>query len=329
MFDDNIINIIAELVSIYSQVKYFHDTKKTVFIRQWSNFKKEITFIKSIPQTICYTRNDKFHKTNGPAIINLLTYSKEWWIDGVNYNKNGPSLITYYLDRTIQYEYYTNERGEVHRNNGPAVIKYFSCGRKEYEKWYENGKLHNNNGPSVIEYFTSNRKKCEKWYKNGEPHNDNGPALIDYLYREEQWFQNGLNHDPSPNQAAVIIYYENNNKKQEIFYSNGQIHRAKGPSIISYSYNGKVIEEYYCKNNITHRDDGPARIQYYSNGNIWMSVFYKFGKIHRTKRSAIMQYYENGKIKEKNWLNKNKPYKGPHGFSIIKYNDKGDVIFAE
>lgn len=40
---------------------------------------------------------------------------------------------------------YKNEKGELHREDGPAVIHYNgdTC-------WYYNGNLHNDNGPAIV-----------------------------------------------------------------------------------------------------------------------------------------------------------------------------------
>lgn len=51
----------------------------------------------------------------------------------INKNKNDNSILHY------------NDKGELHNENGPAVI--WSDGA---QFWYMNGDLHNENGPAVI-----------------------------------------------------------------------------------------------------------------------------------------------------------------------------------
>jgi hypothetical protein len=65
-------------------------------------------------------------------------------------------------------EYY-NERGYLHRIDGPAVEWIFHDGSKE---WWINGKLHREDGPAV-EYYNG----IKLWYLN------------DKLYWENEWKQ--------------------------------------------------------------------------------------------------------------------------------------------
>ena len=43
-------------------------------------------------------------------------------------------------------EYWKNENGEYHREDGPAFI-----GANGYQEWYINGKRHREDGPAVID----------------------------------------------------------------------------------------------------------------------------------------------------------------------------------
>jgi len=62
---------------------------------------------------------------------------------------------------------YKNELGELHREDGPALI--YADGK---EVWYINGKLHREDGPAVI--YTDGTKE---WYFHGEQHREDGPAV--------------------------------------------------------------------------------------------------------------------------------------------------------
>jgi hypothetical protein len=77
------------------------------------------------------------------------------------------SIKTEYSDKIV----YRNEKGEPHREDGPAV-EYYSGSKF----WCINGKLHREDGPAV-EYH--NRKK--RWFLNN----------INYL--EEKWKQEVTN----------------------------------------------------------------------------------------------------------------------------------------
>lgn len=67
---------------------------------------------------------------------------------------------------------------KLHRDNGPAVIKY-KGGLIIYEEWYRNDRQHRNNGPAVIKYCNG-ILICELWYKYDKLHRDNGPPIVRY-----------------------------------------------------------------------------------------------------------------------------------------------------
>ena len=55
--------------------------------------------------------------------------------------------------------HYYNERGELHRLDGPAVIH-----PDGYEAWYRNGIRHRLDGPAINNQYTG----YKAWYDNGE-----------------------------------------------------------------------------------------------------------------------------------------------------------------
>jgi hypothetical protein len=80
--------------------------------------------------------------------------------------------------------FWYNSKGELHRENGPAVEK--ADGHKE---WWVNGLYHRVDAPAVERIDGGN---C--WFLNGVRHRDNGPALESYKgnnswYRA--WYLNG------------------------------------------------------------------------------------------------------------------------------------------
>lgn len=101
---------------------------------------------------------------------------------GELHNENGPAVIRTNGSR----EWFVN--GKRHNNNGPAIEK--PNGTKIY---YQHGNLHNENGPAVD---GANGKK--EWYLNGELHNENGPARI-LPNGQEHWFINGSKVNPKTN----------------------------------------------------------------------------------------------------------------------------------
>jgi hypothetical protein len=202
---------------------------------------------------------------------------------------------TRHLKLKSGYEVWRNEKGELHREDGPAIE--YADGGKEWRKngklhhddgpalidadgnkyWYKDGKLYRDDGP-VIEYTDGTKK----WYKNGKLHRDNGPALID-VDGNKEWYKDGQRHrDDGP-----AIEYADGNKE---WYKNDLRHREDGPAVER--SNG---DKEWWKNDQLHRDDGPA-IEYVNVKKAW----YKNGKLHRDDGPAIekadgtKEWWKNG-----------------------------------
>lgn len=73
--------------------------------------------------------------------------------------------------------YWYNEKGQIHREDGPAVIRF--NGDKE---WWINGKNHRLDGPA-IDYICG----FKEWYINGELHREDGPAVL-YQDGNKCWY---------------------------------------------------------------------------------------------------------------------------------------------
>jgi len=61
---------------------------------------------------------------------------------------------------------YKNEQGELHNENGPAVID------DNYQAWYRNGKLHRTDGPAVID------GDIQVWYLDGKLQRINNSVIF-------------------------------------------------------------------------------------------------------------------------------------------------------
>ena len=108
---------------------------------------------------------------------------------------------------------YTNELGQLHREDGPAVE--YNNGKKE---WWINGKLHRTDGPAR-EYID---KKF--WFKNGVYHRENNLPAIEYIEGYKAWFVEGLRHrEDGPaiiKRSGIKEWYLNDNKYTEEEYGN-------------------------------------------------------------------------------------------------------------
>jgi hypothetical protein len=206
--------------------------------------------------------NGKSHRVDGPA-CEYASGDKSWWLNGQLHREDGPAIehangrkewflnsqhlseeefklkmsANKYPKKEITSEgtFWYNEKGEYHREDGPAVERV--NGDKE---WYLNGQLHREDGPA-IEYANG----YKSWYLNGQRHRENGPA-IEWADGTKEWFLNGKLHRVD----GPAFDYANGSKE---WYLNGQLHRVDGPAI-EYANGSK---EWYL-NGKCHRIDGPA-----------------------------------------------------------------------
>jgi len=77
---------------------------------------------------------------------------------------------------------YYNDKGNLHREDGPAYIVH------KYQYWYKDGKIHREDGPAVI-----NPNGSQAWFKDGERHREYGPAVI-YPDGTQAWYKDGKRH---------------------------------------------------------------------------------------------------------------------------------------
>ncbi len=76
---------------------------------------------------------------------------------------------------------YTNEEGQLHREDRPALI--YENGD---EIWYLNGKRHRKGAPALIHV-----KGDKFWYQDDKLHREDGPA-IERLDGSKEWFLKGV-----------------------------------------------------------------------------------------------------------------------------------------
>ena len=110
-----------------------------------------------------FLKNRKFHRIDGPAIINP-DGSEEWFNEGVRHRLDGPAFSLTMENGSLYLIWY--EKGVFHRKDGPAVI--YPNGT---EVWYKYGKVHREDGAAII------RPNGAKEY-----------FLADVQFTYEQWF---------------------------------------------------------------------------------------------------------------------------------------------
>ena len=163
-------------------------------------------------------------------IVNVVVIDQAKILNQKSRKKQNPVVDEFGVQRWF------NEAGELHREDGPAVIYGEHCSqfcligdidrsegvayvhiseidenaRKECEEegtdlffgrgeaWFRNGKLHREDGPAF--YVPG---VVEEWHQNGELHREDGPAVTELISGAEFWFLNGLPHRED---GPAVIY---------------------------------------------------------------------------------------------------------------------------
>lgn len=88
-----------------------------------------------------------------------------------------------------------NERGELHREDGPAII--YANGSKS---WYLKGERHREDGPAITR---ANGDKL--WFLHNKLHRTDGPAAVDAGVIQ-LWYLNGIQVVPfTPEQLELML----------------------------------------------------------------------------------------------------------------------------
>jgi len=244
----------------------------------------------------------KLHRLDGPAII-WEDGSKEWWVNNEcigkseegftqkDFNqwkkehgfikaaslkfsvKEKPLFHDVEIDDEGNISYY-NEKGQLHRLDGPAIKK--ANGTNE---WYVNGKKHREDGPAV-EYLNGGKE----WWVNNKLHRLDGPA-IEEANGTKWWYVHGKCHrlDGPAYEGA---------DGTKVWYVDGKRHRLDGPAI-----EWADGTKWWFTNDKLHRLDGPA-IEFPDGTKQW----YVNDKLHRLDGPAeewadgTKAWYVNGKL---------------------------------
>lgn len=179
-------------------------------------------------------------------------------------------------------EEWKNKNRELHRLDGPARIVH-QYGDLVSELWYLNGKKHREDGPAVIYYYSNKKIRTEEWWYHGTPHRSDGPAVIKYSPFEElqaeRWAVKGLQHrEEGP---STISYFEDGKIKFEEWCISGELHRLDGPAVIQYNQDGSIQnKKWYLKNRI------------YSKEKFWQITPLSSEKIRELLNSDQLDYDE-------------------------------------
>ncbi|MEM1149524.1 MAG: hypothetical protein AAGI03_03070 [Pseudomonadota bacterium] len=137
-------------------------------------------------------------------------------------------------------------------------------GPETQEIWRKNGELHRDDGPALITRDASQKTVRQEWYREGQLHRDDGPAVLiqNEFVNAEEWYENGLLHRYwHPAKLSRSIH--TGILTQEVYYLKGEEHRTDSGPSRTYRDNDTGVIEYqsWRRYGKLHRTDGPAEIE--------------------------------------------------------------------
>lgn len=204
--------------------------------------------------------NRVYHRKNKPAYIQYkrgpyIVCVEEWYKHGLYYREqDNPTHIEHHGDGGCHKKWF-NDKRQLHRDNAPAWIIYYSNGNIHHEYWYQYGQFAPDK-PHHRSYDESGNLIGEYWMNHMGLHRINGPARIVYYtngkVKSEEWLINN-NWNRNSLHADYICYSED-----------GQI---------TYEEWKRHIDDFIhlddCPLSITHDDTG-CNIVYVKSGNEMM-----------------------------------------------------------
>jgi hypothetical protein len=204
----------------------------------------------------------------------------------VSYEHTLPELADYFAYGECLFEIWRDERGLIHRDNGPAVLIYRPEQTSPFgEAWYKDGQIHRD-GAAAMRLEHHPGRVDMRWYQSGDLHRDTGPARIVQedttsgpMITMEHWSRRGEDHRLG-GPAFQAISVRTGVITQEYWRFDGKGHRDDGPSTIERDEDtGVVTHEEWIRNGLFHRTNGPAlvcRNRY--TGQVESASLYRNGK---------------------------------------------------
>lgn len=176
-------------------------------------------------------------------------------------------------------------------------------------RWTKNGNLHNEEGPAIICLDRFNRPIDKSWYFDGAPYRDSKPQQVIYDYKEGViylCYTHSTNRDPS---LPQIVGFNNRKRYSESWSIQTSLHRENDePALIYYHEDGEISFEGYFILGQAHRINGPAKIHYYKSAlsefrHPSLKVYCLYGQNHNLHGPAIIEYNFYGDIdRQEFWL---------------------------
>ena len=298
------------------------------------------------------------HNTNGHAShdikfslnsSDLLMNSKIYGVYDYTYRKTGPSEIVE-EPKANSYTYRYRFGFMVHRENGPAYVKFSKGGNSITKKYSLFG-----TELDQEKYFEINRtlKEFERTQDYLGKYNFilrefNVKHSPEFFITEKigdkiiktKYFLNKPHADIGP--AEIRTFYIDGKKVIDIFYFKfGVRHRDRGPAVLQYVDGTCTLKEYY-QFGYLHNENGPAR---YKKNSIDLSGYNKytlldkttkeyrlFGYLHRLDgpaRISLNDKYKNNRANYYEWHQFGNLHRLDGPARIIKTFTKQSIIFQK
>ena len=206
------------------------------------------------------------------------------------YIDDTPDVIQHFDNGQLCYIAWMNDQGQLHREDGPAVIMYRRF-KISHQIWVTNGFIQNTDPdqPSMIFHGRRPRKVwCQRLPLGLEDFVIDSDEVIDFdlhLIADRNVF------------PSEITYYETGQVKSESGFVENALHSIvpEEPSFIKYYPNGAIESKQWHQRGMFSRPLGlPQTIYYYPSGAISLETFYN----RRGNRSRCISYHESGEIKK-------------------------------
>jgi hypothetical protein len=188
--------------------------------------------------------------------------------------EGSPDNVIFYNNQKPHYAIWLDDEGQIHRQEGPAIVMYDDNYNTIMELWVIHGTfpIFEDDSPQII---------C---YDNGRIYQHTWCAQTPITVNDLQsnnfiWAFIRQHHDIHP---AIIRYYADGSILVKYWFILGAIHNNEvgAPAHIAYRKNGEVAIEGWYHHGVMHRDGNlPALIEYGRNGNISRVLFYTGGQI--------------------------------------------------
>lgn len=264
-----------------------------MMLESFPDFSDALNFIQAVKPGFIYTQEFQNYVRGLLKIKEHVTSTDDTEIRTIEYTLGKIAYDVSYFngikdhERWYTYQPIQTENGIYgyvpHREGKPADIQYPNEVTRDFltETWYFGGQLHREDGPAITKWFSNSKINTMAWYVNNKLHRIGGPARIIYFDTEndkiflEEWYIDGMRSRTDG--PAFIEYYKNGQIKVESWFLENVSHREGGPSRTVFYKNGKVKEERWRINDELHRLDGPAETKYRNNGSIISKKYYVNG----------------------------------------------------